>query len=370
MATLVAFRPAGSPASEPPLAPAVAAEPVLTVTELSHRYGRVVALDRVSLSLAAGETVALVGHSGSGKSTLLRLVAGLERPAGGTIMVEGREVAGSSSFVPPEARGIGMMFQDYALFPHLTVLRNVMFGLRRERRTAAETARRALARVGLAGRAGDYPHALSGGEQQRVALARALAPRPRILLMDEPFSNLDRRTRDSVRDETASVLGESGAAAILVTHDPDDALRMAHRIMLIEAGRIVESGTGEALSRRPASLAAARFFSDFNEIPGVVEASRVATALGDFPAGALAPGLAVTVCVRPGDIALTAGTGMRGTVAAGWLSGEARILTVAVPGLDRPIRVSLSPDDAPPPGPGAAVHLAVSPGAALIYPAS
>ena len=285
----------------------------------------------------------MVGHSGSGKSTLLRLVAGLERPARGRIAVAGRDVSGPAVFVPPERRGIGMMFQDYALFPHLTVLRNVMFGLRRRPGAEAQqTAIAALDRVGLAHRADDYPHALSGGEQQRVALARALAPKPRVLLMDEPFSNLDRRTRDMIRDETSSVLRASGATVMLVTHDHDDAMRLADRVMLMQTGRIVQAGTAEDLYRRPASLTIARFFSDFNEIGGVVRGGRVATALGTFAAAGLAEGGRAVVCVRPHDIRLVeeAGCSLAGRIVSRYFLGDAQLFEVRVEGLEGALQVA------------------------------
>ena len=336
---------------------------VLVIEGLTRRYGPVAAVDGISLEAFAGEIVALVGHSGSGKSTLLRLIAGLERPDSGSIAIAGAVVCGNGSFVPPEARGVGMMFQDYALFPHLSVIDNLKFGLARiAPREAGDRARTALARIGLAARAADFPHALSGGEQQRVALARALLPAPRILLMDEPFSNLDRRTRDRIRDETTSILRESGTTAILVTHDPEDAMRIADRIMLMERGRIARGGSAEELYRQPGSLLVARFFADFNEIEGVAKGGRVTTTVGTFPAPGLADGTAVVVCVRPHDILLDVADGVAATVAARAFIGDELVLSLAVAGLVRPlqvhvpihtsvrlgqqIRVGLSPDDA------------------------
>jgi len=314
----------------------------LAVEGLSRRYGRVAALDSVSLAIAPGELVAVVGYSGSGKSTLLRLIAGLEQPSSGTVAIDGRPVSGPSVFVPPEERGIGMMFQDYALFPHLSVLGNVRFGLRRRRGEAARAiARRALEKVGLADREAAYPHMLSGGEQQRVALARALVPEPGVLLMDEPFSNLDRRTRDLVREETATVIRDSGATAVLVTHDHDDAMRLADRIVLMQAGRIVQAGTTEDLYRRPASLTAARFFSEFNELEGTACGGAVATPLGAFPARGIADGAKAVVCLRQSDLPVgSAGEeGVAATVTARAFLGDALLLHVAVAGLARPLQV-------------------------------
>ncbi|MEX0852287.1 MAG: ABC transporter ATP-binding protein [Bauldia sp.] len=348
---------------------AVAATPALVVDRLCRSFGPVRAVVEVSLSMAPGEIIALLGHSGSGKSTLLRLIAGLDRGESGGIVIYGRDV--NSPFVPPEARGVGMMFQDYALFPHLTVLANLTFGLNRlPRAEAAERARRALARIGLAGRQADYPHRLSGGEQQRVALARALLPRPKILLMDEPFSNLDRRTRDLVRDETSAVLRESGATAILVTHDPDDAMRMADRIMLMHAGRIAGTGTAEELYHRPASLLAARFFSDFNEIDGVCRHGMVATALGNFAASGLADGVLATVCIRPRDLVLDLSPGaggLAGRVVSRAFHGDAQLVTVAVDGLSPHLAVEAPLDATPEAGHAVAISVAVK--TALVFPA-
>src|SRR5918998_2687732 len=184
----------------------------LTFEDVSQVYGSTRALDGVSLTIAPGEIVCLLGHSGCGKTTLLRVAAGGAVPTEGRGLLDGIEVSGPKTLLPPEQRGTGLMFQDYALFPHLTVLENVTFGLRDlPPRAAQASARQALARVGLEAKAGTYPDVLSGGEQQRVALARSIAPRPGVLLMDEPFSNLDRRMRDAIRDETVAILRETGA---------------------------------------------------------------------------------------------------------------------------------------------------------------
>ena len=192
----------------------------LTYESVSHRYGPVEAVKSFSLDIAPGEIVCLLGRSGCGKTTLLRLAAGVEEPTAGRILINDREVAGQAKFLAPEQRGVGLMFQDFALFPHLTNLANVMFGLKSLPNAEAEReARLALERVGLGSHAAQYPHMLSGGEQQRVALARAVAPRPSVLLMDEPFSGLDRRLREQVRTEMLHVLRESRVTCVVVTHD-------------------------------------------------------------------------------------------------------------------------------------------------------
>ncbi len=238
--------------------PAPSRPAALAVEELACRFGRVQALAGVSLTVRPGEVMALLGDSGCGKSTLLRVVAGLEAPQAGTVRLDGRLVAGPGASVPPEARGVGLMFQDYALFPHLTVRENIRFGLKGQPPAAREAADELLEQVGLAAHAGAYPQTLSGGEQQRVALVRALAPGPRLLLLDEPFSNLDRRMRDRVREDTVALLRRTGTTALMVTHDPEEALAVATRIALMRRGRIVQVATGEALYRRPESLFAAR----------------------------------------------------------------------------------------------------------------
>jgi iron(III) transport system ATP-binding protein len=312
---------------------------------VTQRFGEVTALQDVTLSVEPGEIVALLGQSGCGKTTLLRLAAGVERPSAGRVLLEGQDVSAPGSFVEPEHRGVGLVFQDYALFPHLTVRENVRFGLRGYDDASAEaTAMRAIARVGLADLAEAYPHMLSGGEQQRVALARAVAPRPGVLLMDEPFSNLDRRLRDVVRDETAALLQETGATSIIVTHDPEDAMRIADRIVLMRSGRIVQVGTGEELYRKPVSLFAARFFCDFSEIEAVVSGGEVDTPVGRFPAPGLAERSQAVVCVRPHAIRLVPkGFCLPARVVMRRFLGEVDHLLLAVGGLDKPLvaRVSL-----------------------------
>ena len=219
----------------------------------------------VSLAAEPGEVLCLLGPSGSGKTTLLRIAAGIEAQTSGRVLLNDQEIAGPSIFLPPEQRSIGLVFQDFALFPHLTILDNVRFGLTAlSREEGRREALIALARVGLEHYADKYPHALSGGEQQRVALARALAPRPAVLLMDEPFSGLDSRLKDSVRAETLAILRESRATAIVVTHDAEEAMRMGDRIALLKDGKLVQAGRAEDLYLRPVNLFVAGFFSELN----------------------------------------------------------------------------------------------------------
>ncbi len=275
----------------------------LSFENVSLAYGVLEAVNDVSFELKPGEIVCLLGPSGCGKTTLLRIAAGVERPQTGRVLLDGQTVAGPGVFVPPEKRNVGLMFQDFALFPHLSIIENVGFGLQNLAKSEMlAEARLALKRVGLQDFENNYPHALSGGEQQRVALARALVPRPAVVLMDEPFSGLDQRLRDSVRHETLILLKETRASSMLVTHDPVEAMGMADRILLMRRGRLVQAGTPDELFHQPADPEAARFFCDFNEMTGVVKAGKVGTILGKFAAQGLAEGEDALVMMRPQGI--------------------------------------------------------------------
>ncbi|MFA5552151.1 MAG: ABC transporter ATP-binding protein, partial [Trueperaceae bacterium] len=235
----------------------------LELMGLTKRFGDVVAVDDVSLTLAEGETVALLGPSGCGKSTLLRLVAGLERPDSGRLRLAGADVTD----VPPQRRDVGMVFQSFALFPHLDVAGNVAFGLVEAGMPAAQRAERVghlLELVGLAGLGARRVDRLSGGQQQRVALARALAPDPALLLLDEPLSNLDEQLRQALKGELARLLGALGKRALYVTHDQSEAFALADRVALMRAGRIVQLGPSEELLERPVDGWAARFLGHEN----------------------------------------------------------------------------------------------------------
>ena len=231
---------------------------------LRRRFGAVTALADFTLEVEAGELCAVLGPSGSGKTTALRLIAGFERPDEGVLELFGERVAGGRTFVPPERRGVGMVFQDYALFPHLTVAENVAYGLRRGLNGREREARigEVLTLTGLDGLGGRSVHELSGGEQQRAALARALAPRPRLLLLDEPFSNLDAALRGRVRGEVREIVRRAGITTILVTHDQEEALSIADRVAFIWRGRVEQSGTPEDIYLRPATLRVAESVGD------------------------------------------------------------------------------------------------------------
>ncbi|HUP50136.1 MAG TPA: ABC transporter ATP-binding protein [Thermoanaerobaculia bacterium] len=245
----------------------------LEVRDLTVRYGAVVAVDRLSLDAGRGALAALVGPSGCGKTSVLRAIAGFETPAGGTIRVEGERL----DDLPPEKRRVGMLFQQGALFPHLTVLENVAFGLSRGE---SGRAHEALRLVGLERLEKRRPHELSGGEQQRVALARALAPRPRLVLLDEPFAALDAPLRARLREEVRDILNTTGTTAVLVTHDQEEALSIADQVSVMREGRILQSGTPREVYEHPVSEEVARLVGDANLIEAVVAAGRVDTPLG------------------------------------------------------------------------------------------
>ena len=281
--------------------------PGLTFDGVSHRYGAVLAADGVSFNAEPGETVCLLGPSGCGKSTLLRLAAGLEDLQAGSIAVGGRTVAaaGARTQVPPEARSVGLVFQDYALFPHLTVMENIGYGLSGGGgREGKLRARRILAGLGMADLVGRYPHALSGGQQQRVALLRALAPGPRVMLLDEPFSTLDEHLRHEVRMETMDLLAGRGAVTVLVTHDAEEAMLLADRIMVMKDGRIVQDASPDRVYARPADLFTVRLFGPVNRYEGTVRGGSVSTPLGPVAAPPALESKRVNVAVRADGIEL------------------------------------------------------------------
>ncbi len=285
------------------------AELSLSLAGVDKAYGATVAADNLDLDVDPGEIVTVIGPSGCGKSTLLRLVAGLERPDAGTIALAAEPVAGPGRFVPPERRRVGLVFQDHALFPHLTVARNVAFGLDRlprDRRQARVEEVLSLVRMGhLAAR---YPHELSGGEQQRVALARALAPEPTVVLLDEPFSSLDENLRAKVRAELVGVLRETGTTAVLVTHDQTEALSVGDRVVVMREGRIEQADTPQRVFERPATRFTASFMGDADFLPAHVHNALLTCEIGVV---STVPGWSgvdadVDVVLRPHEVALSA----------------------------------------------------------------
>ncbi|MET0484324.1 MAG: ABC transporter ATP-binding protein [Candidatus Rokuibacteriota bacterium] len=281
--------------------------PLLELARIGKRFGadRPAAVDGLTLTLEAGRILVLLGPSGCGKTTTLRLIAGFEEPDEGLIAIGGRVVAQAGSRgVPPEERGVGVVFQDYALFPHLTVEENVAFGLARRPRTArsAQVAR-ILDLIGLGDLARRYPHELSGGQQQRVATARALAPEPALLLLDEPFSNLDADLRAQMRDEVEKTLRATKTTAIFVTHDQEEAFTIADEVGVLNEGRLEQLGPPETIYHRPATPFVAEFVGAADFLPGVVTSEGIVTEIGVFGHGERRePGTKVRVMIRPDDV--------------------------------------------------------------------
>jgi iron(III) transport system ATP-binding protein len=287
---------------------AASAAPILELGAVSKAYGAVLATRDLELTAYPGELLTVIGPSGCGKSTLLRLVAGLERPSAGSITIAGDVVAGPRGWVPPERRRVGLVFQDHALFPHLDVARNVAFGLdrlpRAERRTRVDEV---LELVRLGGLASRYPHELSGGEQQRVALARALAPRPAVVLLDEPFSSLDETLRGQVRADTVAVLRATGTTAVLVTHDQTEALSVGDRVVVMNRGVIEQSDSPVRVFESPATRFVASFMGDAVFLPAHVHDAVLTSEIGVV---STVPGWSgydadVEVVLRPHEVAIT-----------------------------------------------------------------
>ena len=338
--------------------------PSLTLDGVTRRFGRRAAVDCASLTVEKGETVCLLGPSGCGKTTTLRIAAGVEHADEGRVLIDGATMQDASIFVPPEKRGVGLMFQDFALFPHLSVQDNVAFGLARlsrEERTARANAE--LERVELTHLARAFPHQLSGGEQQRVALARALAPSPHLMLMDEPFSGLDERLRDAVRDRTLDVLKQKGAAALVVTHDPTEAMRVADRIALMRDGRIVQIGSPSELYNRPVDAGAAAFFSDHTVVECEVQGRAVETALGRFAAAGLADGTTAQALLRPEAIEITSGAGTVARVVRWRLLGASGLVDLDVNGFGVVARTAARPVLQP----GDTVQIRIDPERVLVF---
>lgn len=275
----------------------------LQFSKLCKNYGPATVVNNLNLSVQQGELITLLGPSGCGKTTTLRLIAGLEQPDSGSISIAERNV--TSPFIPPEKRGVGLVFQDYALFPHLSVLDNVLFGLKQlpksERQSRAEET---LALVGLTIFKDRMPHQLSGGQQQRVALARALAPRPNLLLLDEPFSNLDAQLRHTTRQEIRNILRESGTTALLVTHDQEEALAFSDRIVVMRAGQIEQIGQPHEVYGQPKTAFVANFLGRSNLFSGTAEGLMANTALGEVPLAEEANG-PVLISIRPETLVIT-----------------------------------------------------------------
>jgi iron(III) transport system ATP-binding protein len=299
---------------------------VLRCGGLAKRFGNVVAVDGFELEVREGELLCLLGPSACGKTTALRLIAGLERPDAGTVEVAGRTVAGLRTWVPPERRHVGMVFQDWALFPHLDVRGNVAFGLDGEAQTRVSEL---LELVRLDGLEHRMPHELSGGQQQRVALARAIAPSPDVLLLDEPFSNLDAQLRAELRSEVRRVLRSTGTTAVFVTHDQEEALSIADRVAVMMAGRVRRCGTPYEVYEDPMEAAVARLLGQRNLLRAPVARGVATTALGELRVPG-APDGAGEVLVRPESLRATRDP-----------AGNARVVHVEFYGHDQLVRCVL-----------------------------
>ena len=331
-------------------------------------------MDGVTFDVPRGQVLCLLGPSGCGKSTTLRIAAGLERPDSGLVFVGERLVEGMGRHEPPETRRVGLMFQDYALFPHLSAKENVAFGLNRRPKPEREArARQELERVGLAALADAFPHTLSGGEQQRVALARMLAPDPDVVLMDEPFSGLDTSLRDEVRGTTLKRLREAAAAVVMVTHDPDEAMRVGDRIAVMRAGRIIQIGSPQQIYRTPADREIAAMFGGANVFHARVTNGWVASPFGQAAANSVAEGAWAEVLYRPASVRV-AEQGLAARVLAvrpfaGQLEVEAAIVGSALPeGLEAPTFVRAAAPLNASLTVGAEVKLSAKPEDALIFP--
>lgn len=276
-------------------------EPVLLLQRVTKRFADVLALDGVSLEVPRGELLAVLGPSGCGKSTMLRSVAGLTPVDAGRIVIDGWEVAARGTFVPPEQRQVGVVFQDLALFPHLSVRENTAFGLPRGRGRQRTRVDEVLEMVGVSALADRYPHELSGGEQQRVALARALAPRPSVVLLDEPFSHLDRSLRTEVREHTIEVLRADGATGVLVTHDQEEAMAVGDRLAVLRAGRLEQVADPQTAFHAPATRFVATFLGEADFVEGERQGLEAETVFGRLPVTEAGSG-ACEVMLRPHEV--------------------------------------------------------------------
>ena len=343
----------------------------LVLENVSHAFGALEAVSDVSLTLQPGELVCLLGPSGCGKTTLLRLAAGLEMLQRGRIAIAGKWVAEPGRSLPPERRGVGLVFQDFALFPHLTVAENVAFGL--AGRSAAARRARVLALldgIGLAASGGLFPHTLSGGQQQRVALVRALAPEPNLVLLDEPFSGLDSRLREQLREDFLALLKATGVTALMVTHDAEEAMYMSDRIAVMDAGRFRTVAGPHQLYFHPADAFVAGVFGEPNRLAGRVADGCVATPLGPLPAAGLAEGCAVEVLVRPEGVSLLAGdAGVQAVVRSARMLGRASVVLLDLPDVPgaAPLRARVSSLLLP--AVGERVRIAANPRLVHVFPA-
>jgi iron(III) transport system ATP-binding protein len=340
--------------------------PSVSVTGLRKSFDHHVVLAGVDLEVTEGSVTAVLGPSGSGKTTLLRILAGFERADAGSVAIDGTVVEDDRTHLPPEARRIGYVPQEGALFPHLDAAGNIGFGLPRRERQGGRVAE-LLQLVGLSGQGRLYPHQLSGGQQQRVALARALATRPKIVLLDEPFSSLDAAMRFGVRADVARVLRETGTTAVLVTHDQDEALSLADRVAVLRDGWVAQAAGPEELYAQPCDPSLARFVGDANILRGTVRAGRADTALGVLAlalgGGAVAEAAPVLVLVRPEQVQLDGAGGthlLRGVVKQCHFYGHDMLVTVEMDQDGPPLTVQARLSGRAPLATGSLVSLSVA----------
>jgi iron(III) transport system ATP-binding protein len=309
---------------------------LLTLARVTKRFGadRPPAVDGLSFGLERGQILALLGPSGCGKTTTLRLIAGFEAPDAGQITIGGRLVAEAGGVaVPPEQRSVGVVFQDYALFPHLTVEQNVAFGLDRlARAPQQQRIHEVLGLIGLDDFARRYPHELSGGQQQRVAVARALAPAPAVLLLDEPFSNLDADLRAQMRDEVEKILRATGTTAIFVTHDQEEAFTIADQVGVLDRGRLEQLGPPEEIYHHPATPFVAEFVGAADFLPGIVTSQGIVTEIGVFGnVEGREPGEKVRVMIRPDDITFAPDDRAEAVIVRRYFRGSENLYCLGLP---------------------------------------
>ena len=274
----------------------------LELINITKKFDNQNVVENLNLSILPGKVTCLLGPSGCGKSTTLRIAAGLETQDSGIIKINGNLISEPNvSHLPPEKRNIGFMFQDFALFPHLTVKKNIEFGITKNKNETFNnfSADKLLKKIGLDGFQQKYPHTLSGGEQQRVALARAISSIPMVMLMDEPFSGLDKRLRDEIRDETIEILRNEGVAVLIVTHEPEEAMNMADNIVLMRDGKIIQQGAPYNIYNKPIDKNVASFFSDINTLHSKVKDGRTETPFGPFITPGFNEGSNVEIIIRP-----------------------------------------------------------------------
>jgi iron(III) transport system ATP-binding protein len=342
----------------------------IVVENVSHSFDGVPVLRNMNLTVGPREIVTLLGPSGCGKTTMLRLIAGLEDLQQGRIIAGDRVLADDDVNVPPEERSVSLLFQDFALFPHLTAIENVMFGLHKwPAKDRRGRALHVLDQVGMAKYAKSYPHQLSGGQQQRIALARSRGPRPRIMLLDEPFSSLDTALKRQVRDMVLWVLQNSVSTTLMVTHDPEEAMFMSDRIAVMREGSIVQMGTPDELYTQPVNGFVLSLFGDVNRVEGVVDGGIVRTPLGVFATGSITNGTRVEVFVRSEGLRIDPESAIKGEVVTGRRVGRATLLHLEIPTEGgKTLHVHARLADEVPPAVSERVGLRVEPSHMFVFP--